>query len=81
MPYVTNKYLLVKALAKSFENTEEVTSHLMYGAEYDSIIEWIIKSGAKEWDQVIWDSTELGNHSSTEIAPMQIEKTGSCEEK
>lgn len=79
MPYVTDKYLLVKALAKDFENTEEVKSHLMYGAEYDSIIEWITKSGAKEWDKVIWDSTDLGNHSSMDIASMQIEKTGSSE--
>lgn len=34
-------------IAQSFENTEQITSHLPFGAEYDCIYSWFIESGIK----------------------------------
>ena len=33
-------------LARTFENTYSVSSHLLFGAEYDSILEWLIETNA-----------------------------------
>ena len=47
-----------KKLAKGFENNnDQVSSHLPYGAEYDSILEWFIKNGKRSVCEIVEDST------------------------
>ena len=70
----------VPAPASSFEDSEKIKSHLTFGAEYDSIIEWIIKTGAKTRYEIVQDSTIWGNHPNVKNYPRKIVKTGSREE-
>lgn len=57
IPHTGNEYLMHKTekwfyelidAAKSFENSETVKSHLLFGCEYDTMIEWLIQSGQIE---------------------------------
>lgn len=54
-----------KVLAKRFEDTDEVSSHLPYGSEYDSVLEWFIKSGKRTVCEVVEDSTGWGSEEIT----------------
>lgn len=49
-------------LASSFENTDTIKSHLTYGSEYDSVLEWLMKSRKKSYDSIVIDSTSWGNY-------------------
>lgn len=42
-PYYPHNPELAKEIAAILENREEVKSHLVYGAEYDCILAWLIK--------------------------------------
>lgn len=69
-----------KAIASTIEDNEAVKSHLTFGAEYDSVLEWLIETGVKgRWD-IVKDSTEWGNYSNTKNSPYNPVKTGSKEE-
>lgn len=50
-------------LAKSFEVSRTSSSHLLFGAEYDSLLEWFIESNKMEVQEVTgqWDSVGYGN--------------------
>ena len=62
MPWVNINWHEAKEVANSFENSKnDVKSHLTYGAEYDSILAWLIKSGEKSFYEEARNSTELGN--------------------
>lgn len=74
--------------ASYFEKQDTVKSHLPYGSEYDSILEWIIESGARSEATVLGRSIEWGNYSENllEIThhfknakgyKAKLEKTGS----
>lgn len=76
MPWVHIKYTYAKEVAESMIKTEQVTSHLMYGAEYDTVLEWFIKTDAKTFVEIAEDSTNWGNHVNTEEAPRKVVKTG-----
>lgn len=39
-------------LASTFENTPYMSSHLLFGAEYDSIYEWFIETGAMTLQEI-----------------------------
>lgn len=47
--------------ATFFESSSKVCSHLPYGAEYDSILEWFIESKQKTPNEIIYDSSSFGN--------------------
>ena len=67
IPVTYMMYRPAEEIAKALSN-EDVTSCLMSGAVYDSILEWIIESGAKTLDEVTKDSTSWGNYwNSKEI--------------
>ncbi len=51
-----------EAASRLMIQTKNVTSHILYGAEYDSILEWIIESGAQTRGAVVDDSSEWGNY-------------------
>ena len=57
-----------------------VTSHLPFGAEYDSALEWFIKSGKRTKEEIANDSSQWGNFRNTRNAPKRVVKTVTCEE-
>lgn len=78
MPWVSVNFYEAKEIASNIEDNKAVKSHLTFGAEYDSVLAWIIKSGAKTFGEVVWDSTEWGNYYNTDFL-REIAKTGSKE--
>lgn len=69
-----------KKVASTMVESEIITSHLMYGAEYDTREEWLIETKAKTFDEIAKDSTKWGNYMNTENSPREVVKTGSREE-
>lgn len=80
MPWVNINFHDAKEVASTIEDNEAVKSHLTYGAEYDSVLAWFIKSKAKTLHEIAEDSTEWGNHWNTENSPKKVVETGSREE-
>lgn len=73
MPWNTFKIEEAIKAAATFENNEKVKSHMMYGSEVDTVLEWFIDSGARTRYEVIKNSKNWGNYAS------DIQKTGSDE--
>ena len=69
-----------KMSATIVEDNEVVKSHLTFGAEYDSVLEWFIESNARTRSEIAEDSTAWGNHWNTENSPRKVVETGSREE-
>ena len=80
MPWVNINFDDAKKVASTIEDNEAVKSHLTFGAEYDSVLEWFIKTEVKTLAEIAEDSTEWGNHWSTENSPKKVVETGSREE-
>ncbi len=79
MPWVNINFDDAKKVASTIEDNE-VKSHLTFGAEYDSVLEWFIKTEVKTLAEIAEDSTEWGNHWNTENSPQEVVETGSREE-
>lgn len=54
-----------------------VQSHLWYGAECDSVLEWLKKTG-KHYKDIVEDSTSWGNYCNCENSHWEVVETGSC---
>lgn len=80
MPWVNINFDDAKKVASTIEDNEAVKSHLTFGAEYDSVLEWFIKTEAKTFAEIADDSTEWGNHRNTKNSPKKVVETGSREE-
>ena len=80
MPWVNINFDDAKKVTSTIEDNEAVKSHLTFGAEYDSVLEWFIKTEIKTLAEIAEDSTEWGNHWSTENSPKKVVETGSREE-
>ena len=80
MPWVNISFDDAKKVASTIEDNEAVKSHLTFGAEYDSVLKWFIKTEIKTLAEIAEDSTEWGNHWSTENSPKEVVETGSREE-
>ena len=80
MPWVNINFDDAKKVASTIEDNEAVKSHLTFGAEYDSVLEWFIKTEIKTRAEIAEDSTEWGNHWNTENPPRKVVETGSREE-
>ena len=78
-PWTKTSFNDAKIVAAGFEKSDMVTSHLTFGAEYDSVLEWIIKSGAKTYVEIVENSTDCGNYVNTAEATGEIIPTGSSE--
>ena len=68
---VTSK--CAKRIASQVATTRNLPTHLVTGSEYDTVLQWLIQSGAKTLEEVTVDSQSWGNYSITR------EKTGSNE--
>ena len=60
-------------IASQVATTGNLPTHLVTGSEYDTVLQWLIQSGAKTLEEVTVDSQSWGNYSITR------EKTGSNE--
>ena len=80
MPWVNINFDDAKKVASTIEDNEAVKSHLTFGAEYDSVLEWFIKTEVKTLAEIAEDSTEWGNHWNTENSPKKVVETGSRKE-
>lgn len=80
MPWVNINFNDAKKVASTIEDNEAVKSHLTFGAEYDSVLEWFIKTEVKTFAEIAENSTEWGNYRNTENSPKKVVKTGSREE-
>ena len=79
-PWVKVNYPTALEIASKIENTELVQSHLLYGAEYDSVLSWIIKSESKNYMEIIKDSTRFGNYWNSKISKHRLVITGKHED-
>lgn len=80
MPCVNINFNDAKKVASTIAaiaNNEAVKSHLTFGVEYDSILEWFIKTKVKTLAEIAEDSTEWGNYWKTENSPRKVVETGS----
>jgi len=77
IPWVGINFDDAKKIASTIEDNEAVKSHLTFGAEYDSVLEWFIKTEVKTLAEIAEDSTEWGNHWNTENSPRKVVETGS----
>lgn len=80
MPWVNINFDDAKKVASTIEDNEAVKSHLTFGAEYDSVLEWFIKTEVKTLAEIVEDSTEWGNYWNTGNSPKKVVETGSREE-
>lgn len=80
MPWININFDDAKKIASTIEDNEAVKSHLTFGAEYDSVLEWFIKTEVKILAEIAEDSTEWGNYWNTENSPKKVVETGSREE-
>lgn len=80
MPWVNINFDDAKEIASTIEDNEVVKSHLTFGAEYDSVLEWFIETEVKSIAEIAKYSTEWGNHWNTENSPRKVVETGSREE-
>ena len=80
MPWVKIRFDEAKKIAATIEDNEAVKSHLTFGAEYDSVLEWFIKTEVKTLAEIAEDSTEWGNYRNTKNSPREVVETGSREE-
>lgn len=80
MPWVNINFDDAKKIASTIEDNEAVKSHLTFGVEYDSVLEWFIKTEVKTLAEIAEDSNEWGNHWDAENSLKKVVETGSREE-
>lgn len=77
MPLTNISWKKAVEIAGSLEKRKDVTSHLIYGSEYDSVLAWLLKSKAKTFEELHEKCAKWGNVGRSE---KKIEVTGSREE-
>ena len=66
MPLKYTQFKEARMFAAIIEDNEVVKSHLTFGAEYDSVLEWFIKTGVRTRYEIVSDSSKWGNYFSEE---------------
>ena len=79
-PWTGMDFAHVKVIAEWFDSSSKISSHLMYGSEYDTVLEWIIESGAKTWKEVAKYSSTWGNYWNSPRSARSMETLGSRKE-
>lgn len=75
-PWVNIVFHDAKEVASTIEDNEAVKSHLPFGAEYDSVLAWFIKSNARTRSEIAEDSTNWGNYKNAKNSPKKLVETG-----
>lgn len=79
-PWITTDFNKAREVAATLVGSDTIKSHLPYGAEYDSVLEWFIKSKSRNLSEIAEDSTNWGCHWNTKSTHKgHVVKTGSCE--
>lgn len=60
MPWVNIDFYCAQYVATIMEENKCVKSHLVFGAEYDTVLAWFIKSGARTLKETAEDSSKWG---------------------
>ncbi len=76
LPWTGIDWIWAKKVGSKFGDGRFVKSHLTFGAEYDSTLEWIIVSKAKSYDEVANDSTKWGNFWNNPDSSKAMSQTG-----
>ena len=63
-------------IARTFEKSKDIRSHLPFGAEYDSVLEWLVQSGDKSYAEVAKDSSNWGNIGYCGLTKPKVFNTG-----
>ena len=79
MPWININFDDAKKIAATIEDNEAVKSHLTFGAEYDSVLEWFIKTEVKTLDEIVNDSSKWGNYYNTANYSYDLALTGQRE--
>ena len=74
MPIVDINMWDAETRAKSVECSDEISSRLMYGSEYDSLLEWILESGAKTLEEL----TDMSQESWGNLWTRRSTRIGLC---
>lgn len=80
MPWTNINFYDAKRVASLMESKDKLKSHLTFGSEYDSVLEWFIESGARSKEEITEDSSQWGNYLYIENSPKKIVETGSRKE-
>ena len=80
VPWIRISFYKAEKVATTIEDKETVKSHLIFGPEYDSVLEWFIKSGARDRWEIAKNSTNWGNYCNRKNSPEKLLETGSREE-
>ncbi len=75
-PWTYIDFPIAKDIAATIVKGKNFTSHLTYGAEYDTRSKWVIETGTATIDEIVKDSTRLGNYLDLDNSPNEIVKTG-----
>ena len=75
-PWTNIDFSAAKKVASTMVENKTVTTHLMYGAEYDTREKWAIEVGTVTIYEITKDSTELGNYFNNNNYSDIIVRTG-----
>lgn len=75
-PWTGLDFPTAKNVAATIAKSENLISHLTYGAEYDTRIKWAIETGTVTKKEIAEDSTRLGNYYNNNNYPKKIVRTG-----
>lgn len=79
IPMINLSFHQAMKIAQNMEKSETVHTHIPYGVEYDSVLEWLLESGIKTPREILEDSSSWGNYKDAEESPQKLKKTGSRE--
>ena len=70
-PYTCRNFIEAYDFASKFEeSSENISSHLTYGSEHDTMLAWVLNSGVRK--------AEIEDESNCHKGREQIKETGSC---
>lgn len=80
MPWADINYYDAEAVATDYaKGSKDVQSCITSGAAFDLVLDWIIKSRAKTWEEVAKNSSSWGNYDDSPNSPWKLMPTGSNE--
>lgn len=80
-PMSNIKYFnVIKESASKMIEKPGVSSHLLFGAEYDSVVEWFLETGVITWSDMLNGSENLGNFWNTKNSQKKRQATGARKE-
>jgi len=81
-PWVNLKFDYAKGLASHMINENHVKSHMLYGAEYDSVLQWFLQTKARTEREIIENSENWGHYDDmgAMFGTAGLKKTGETKE-